>query len=137
MNLNLIALMILSSFMAVSACAETSLFSDKSGQLVEKSKFIIEDYASYEQFRKIIPEVFPEGTTKEDVDDIMVVSNHMNHFVDYKDISGYNRIKDGEKLVRYTKMHYTNIECKFIVVAIFNKEDILRWIKGYYGCTGP
>lgn len=137
MNLNLIAAIILSSFIAFSACAEIDSGINKPEQLIEKSKFIIEDYASYERFRKIVPEVFPVGTTKSDVDHIMVVSNRMNHFVDYKDMSGYNRINDGEKLVRYTKMHYTSIECKFIVVAIFTQDDFLRFIKGYYGCTGP
>jgi len=137
MNIKLISLLFLSSFIAASACAGIKETSPSSPQF-DKSQIVLEDYAHFEKFRSAMEAAFPIGTPKDAIDGILVKNNGAEMHDDGEYKSPYIKMLNGERAVRYYKDHTRTIECKFIVIAIYNKSDVLtRKIDAYYGCTGP
>jgi hypothetical protein len=117
------------------SCA--SKVTDPASPNFDRTKFRLEDYAHFEKFRGVMEVMFPVGTSKEEVDHVMVINNKARIYEEYEDKSPHKRLGSGDKLVRYFKDHAGLLECKFIVVSIFDSRDTLKKINGYYGCTGP
>ena len=137
MNIKIISLIFLSSFIAVSACAGIKENNLSSPQF-DKSQIVLEDYAHFEKFRSAMEAAFPIGTSKDTIDGILVKNNGAEIYDDGEYKSPYIKMSNEERAVRYYKDHTITMECKFIVIAIYNKSDFLtRKIDAYYGCTGP
>lgn len=138
MNIKVLSLIILSSFIAISACAGIKETNPSSPQF-DESKFRFEDYAHFEEFQNAMEAMFPVGTPKKKIDYILVDIGQSSMVDDGAKMKIARKIEDGERIVRYYKKDQSGpLSCSFIVASIYNTKDVLsKKIFAYYGCTGP
>ena len=103
-----------------------------------KEDFRLKDFDDFKKFRAASKILFPVGTTRAEMDHILVTLNGARSYVDHEDKSPYQRLAKNEYFVRYTRPNNGFLECRFIIVGIFNSKDVLtKEISASYGCTGP
>ncbi|HRJ65546.1 MAG TPA: hypothetical protein PLW48_00285 [Alphaproteobacteria bacterium] len=102
-----------------------------------ETQFVLEDYAHFDDFRKIMKTLFPVGTPKEKIDYVLVERNNMsiNEYPPQAKMP-YRPLEKDEKAYVHRKPDKGLIfDCNFIVLATYNSSNLLsREINGYYGC---
>ncbi|MGE4528655.1 MAG: hypothetical protein AB7D00_09835 [Rhodospirillaceae bacterium] len=137
MNIKVISIIVLSSFIAISACAGIKETNPSSPQF-DESKFQFEDYAGFDEFRDAMEAMFPVGTSRQKIEHVLVNVGGAKIFVADKFVQN-PPIEESEKMARYIKPSKSGMyKCHFRVRAIYDNYDKLsKKIDAYYGCTGP
>ena len=102
----------------------------------EAKNFRFEDYDHFTKFRDAMEALFPVGTSKQEVDHMLVELGGAGMADDGIKMKIAREVKDSERIVRYYKEDISGfIRCMFIVAAVYDQSDILtKKIDAYYGC---